>query len=504
MGHDAAEQHQELGTVTIGGDQGCLALYAAASLGDIEVVRHLVARGVDFTFSNADKQGQTPLFVAAHGGHLNIVKLLAEMGANIMSPNQKEVTPIYGTASGGHLDVVRFLLDQGADITAKASGGWTALHIAAYKGHLDVLKYILSLNSDFGARTSNGWTALHAAAYQGHLNVIMYLVSQKADIETKAFNGWTALHSAAYKGHLDAVRALVSLGARTMIPDREGHTAMALAARNGHLEVADRLEYEMVLAQVTSLAIKELVNGPTGSFFLPMPMELTNSTNWISKANSLGPPNNANLFAISRGAVSAGDCKLSPCVYLQCGTSALAAGGELRFRKGQPYFTTVFQIANLRQTGTAAKDDFGNLGVLHIHRATEDKMIALHFMLDDSFSNDDPRSKGDWSGLERAVWEETTRADPIRVFQLWLGRNRKPSGKTESETDKRGLALAVLILKGGWNDAASFELQFKTRLSYRAYVAVVITALTMWARYIDGRLSKAHYRAGSAVVEKAR
>ncbi|KAF2818089.1 ankyrin, partial [Ophiobolus disseminans] len=49
-------------------------------------------------------------------------------------------TPLFLAADSGHLEVVKLLLEKGADFTVPTNDGWTPLHVASYKGHLDVIK----------------------------------------------------------------------------------------------------------------------------------------------------------------------------------------------------------------------------------------------------------------------------------------------------------------------------------------------------------------------------
>ncbi|KAH6645590.1 ankyrin repeat-containing domain protein [Truncatella angustata] len=65
----------------------------------------------------ANKDGSTPIYVAASNGYLDIVKFFLENNADIMIANKDGRTPAYGAAVGGHLDVVRFLLNSNADST---------------------------------------------------------------------------------------------------------------------------------------------------------------------------------------------------------------------------------------------------------------------------------------------------------------------------------------------------------------------------------------------------
>ena len=56
----------------------------------------------------------TALFNAAHGGHLDIVRILADHGADVDAAAWRDETPMYAACVDGHLDVAEELLARGA------------------------------------------------------------------------------------------------------------------------------------------------------------------------------------------------------------------------------------------------------------------------------------------------------------------------------------------------------------------------------------------------------
>ena len=58
--------------------------------------------------------------------------------------------PIVGThalmvaAAFGHVDMVRVLIDRGADVNAQDLTGWTPLHAAAFKGNMQIVRLLLA------------------------------------------------------------------------------------------------------------------------------------------------------------------------------------------------------------------------------------------------------------------------------------------------------------------------------------------------------------------------
>lgn len=93
-------------------------LLKAASTGDVATVRRLLDSGVDINYHSKDKQatGRTALSEAAIQGHLEVVRLLLERGANLdWQDRAVGFTPLGWAANEGHESIVEALLEAGAD-----------------------------------------------------------------------------------------------------------------------------------------------------------------------------------------------------------------------------------------------------------------------------------------------------------------------------------------------------------------------------------------------------
>ncbi|KZL78694.1 multiple ankyrin repeats single KH domain (pfs domain-containing protein) [Colletotrichum tofieldiae] len=86
---------------------------------------------------------ETPLVTASYRGHLKVVKLLLEKGANIKIKDIDGWTPLNAASSKGHLEVVKLLLEKGADITVTNESGWTPLHTASFNGYVKLARLFL-------------------------------------------------------------------------------------------------------------------------------------------------------------------------------------------------------------------------------------------------------------------------------------------------------------------------------------------------------------------------
>lgn len=121
-------------------------------------------------------EGASALWVAAGAGHLNIVKLLIEHGADINHHTKNVSTPVRAACFDGRLDIIRYLMDHGADINLANGYNNTCLMITSYKGHADVVEYLLENDALPNEQANCGATALHYAAECGHVEVCTVLL----------------------------------------------------------------------------------------------------------------------------------------------------------------------------------------------------------------------------------------------------------------------------------------------------------------------------------------
>jgi ankyrin repeat protein len=94
--------------------------------------------------------------------------------------------PLHVSAARGHLPVVRLLADKGADLNSKGMYGNTALIKASYYGKYPVVKFLQLRGADLEAKNDDGLTALILAAQDNKLDVVKYLIERGAEIEAKS------------------------------------------------------------------------------------------------------------------------------------------------------------------------------------------------------------------------------------------------------------------------------------------------------------------------------
>lgn len=94
-------------------------------------------------------EGNTPLMYGCAGGHVAVVKVLLEAGANVEDHNENGHTPLMEAASAGHVKVAKILLEHGAGINTHSNEfKESALTLACYKGHLEMVRFLLEAGAD--------------------------------------------------------------------------------------------------------------------------------------------------------------------------------------------------------------------------------------------------------------------------------------------------------------------------------------------------------------------
>jgi ankyrin repeat protein len=178
---------------------GYTALHAAVLMGDLDVVKALVARGanpnIQLTKAAPVRRGNqelalpvalmgaTPFLLAAKFADVEILRVLAAAGGNPGIAMKSGTTPLmaaagFGMSAGGGnrrgvgnryttvessndeekeaLDAVRILLDLGADVNGADPSGNTALHGAAAQGYKTVVQYLVDKGGNLAAKNKRG------------------------------------------------------------------------------------------------------------------------------------------------------------------------------------------------------------------------------------------------------------------------------------------------------------------------------------------------------------
>lgn len=141
-----------------------LDIFEAVSIGDNKKVNQLLDKAPEL-LNSFSSDGFTALGLASFFGHLSLVKLLLDRGANpnIASNNQFKVAPLHSACAISAFDVAELLIGSGADVNAKQMQGVTPLHSAAHNGLTKLSKLLIDNGAEINARMENGKTPLSMA-----------------------------------------------------------------------------------------------------------------------------------------------------------------------------------------------------------------------------------------------------------------------------------------------------------------------------------------------------
>jgi len=105
---------------------------------------------------------ELPIHQAIRAGDIEAVRRLARDVATIDVPNPKGFAPILLAANAGSLEMVRILAEAGADLSASSIWG-TPLDVAVRSGHREIVVYLLTRGADpcqYGLDDSPFWCAV--------------------------------------------------------------------------------------------------------------------------------------------------------------------------------------------------------------------------------------------------------------------------------------------------------------------------------------------------------
>lgn len=133
----------------------------------MKIVKLLVEAGVDINWQ--DETGEASLHIAARFGHTECAKILLEgtddQKANIeLAEKSFAWTPLHVAAVDGHLPIVELLIEAGAEINQLDASGWTAREHAALRGHMNIARRLAEVGPQISSPKSEKSSSVESSS----------------------------------------------------------------------------------------------------------------------------------------------------------------------------------------------------------------------------------------------------------------------------------------------------------------------------------------------------
>lgn len=201
---------------------------------------------------------------------VELVGILAKMGYDVNKAERNGITPLHVAANAGNFSMVEALINNGADLNAKA-GDKTALNLAkdgfesdqgqsyeaiaklieqseswqargeniallekgARNNDLEAVKSLIAKGTFVNQADSEGETPLLLACKNGNVKMVHALLDASADFKQGDRDGEPPLFAAVRKGNSEIVQLLLDKGANINQANNDGNTILHLAASKG-------------------------------------------------------------------------------------------------------------------------------------------------------------------------------------------------------------------------------------------------------------------------------
>eukprot|EP00750_Incisomonas_marina_P011771 INCI16415.2.p1 GENE.INCI16415.2~~INCI16415.2.p1 ORF type:complete len:2447 (+),score=457.87 INCI16415.2:185-7525(+) len=174
----------------------CTALYLACQEGLVDAVEALTStKAGRKALEVSKKSGASPLYIAAHEGHLACVEVLLRAKADVGHTVRGGITPLYIAVQKNHANVVGALLAAKADPQqATEEKNTTALTIAVFHCNAVIVRQLLDAGAIVDCAGGSGAdenTVAMLAAYSLDVDILGHLLLHGASLNLRNTAGYT-------------------------------------------------------------------------------------------------------------------------------------------------------------------------------------------------------------------------------------------------------------------------------------------------------------------------
>ena len=196
-----------------------ISIFQAVENDDSETVKRLLANGVDVDAINVGSsshvsRGRTALGVASRKGHIDIVKLLIDEGADVNVNYLDGYTSLQDALSKrGNDEIVELLVEKGANVNVQSDRYWSPLMLALWEHFSEhIIELLIAKGADVNANAVR-FPILNIAAIWPSEKIAKLMLAKGADLNAAKQGNTTPLMHAAASNKTDRVRLFLSSGA---------------------------------------------------------------------------------------------------------------------------------------------------------------------------------------------------------------------------------------------------------------------------------------------------
>ena len=190
----------------------------AALYGHSDVIRILCKHGARLDACDTYLRIPEPLHLATLQGGLEAIRVLLDLGAEMMRMNNDGESPAF-LAARGSVDCMKAFIDAGFDLNTNGPAYETVLHPAVQNPNIEMVEYLLGYKEPMmaiNAQDCDGHTALHLAIVNSE--IVKLLLRHGADMKVQDRHGLTPVHRAACGGiqglDPESLRVFIDAGVR--------------------------------------------------------------------------------------------------------------------------------------------------------------------------------------------------------------------------------------------------------------------------------------------------
>ncbi len=247
------------------------ALYIAAMWGDLDIFQAVLA--LEPVELDQHPFAWHALCTAASSGSLEIVRILLAAGIEVNARSNSKETALTRAAAAGRTAICALLLEHGALLDPDSDS---------------------DSDSDSDEQGSAP-TALFNAAEAGQTATCAFLISRGAGLDLESWNSYPIV-IAADKNHQKTFQLLVTAGARLDVRDVDGYPAAYHIASQGNIAL-----YEFIHTKISAADAKKMLLIATNCGQTAMVAHLLKKVFYANDGDALETKNDALLSAIYRG-----------------------------------------------------------------------------------------------------------------------------------------------------------------------------------------------------------